>query len=534
MITAIILCRSQSSRLKNKHLKKIGSKTLLEIIIHKINKIKIINEIIISTGKKKDNYRYEEFLIKKKIKNVKFYYHYNNHNVVERIHETAKNINNKYSLIISGDCIIIDRSFIERIFFKLLDNKKKDFVILKRISNKKKVLYEGFFLFKTKAWVKIYLNSKELHHLEHPGSVIRSKNLKFKILKINPLGNEIGDSKIRLSIDTKSDLQFFQLLYNKYKNYDDLNLVNIKNNIRFAKINRHVIQRKINKNYSKEVIIITTKSKKYGLGHYKRSLALARHLTETITSNVKIFLIENQRVDINRYNFTIFKDRIFNKNIILDLPEYLLKKYNFFIKNNKSIVIDSDLYKNNTKTIIPSLTYGSKHGISGIKYLIINRDIFFLNLLNPKKKNDVIILSGGSGIPPRHLIESLRSRNYKKIILVIGPYVSLKKINYLKNSNIKIIINPNNVNKLIKESKIVITRFGTTVYDAIAMNIKPIVWISGENKSRTKDIQKLSNIGIIHIFKNRFPKVKDFILKDFYNFNNTKYILKEIKNYFNI
>jgi spore coat polysaccharide biosynthesis predicted glycosyltransferase SpsG len=180
------------------------------------------------------------------------------------------------------------------------------------------------------------------------------------------------------------------------------------------------------------------------------------------------------------------------------------------------------------------LTYGYKHEISGIKYLIINRDIFFLNLLNPKKKNDVIILSGGSGLPPRHLIKSLRSRNYKKIILVIGPYVRIKKINYLRNLNIKIIINPKNVNKLIKESKIVITRFGTTVYDAIAMNIKPIVWITGENKSRTKDIQKLSNLGIIHIFKNKFPKVKDFILKDFYNFNNTKYLLKEIKKYFNI
>ena len=89
-ISAIILCRSNSSRLKNKHLKKIGNKTLLEIIISRIKEIKEVNEIIIATGEKKKNCKYENFLNNKKIKNIKFYYHHNDENVTERIYFLTK------------------------------------------------------------------------------------------------------------------------------------------------------------------------------------------------------------------------------------------------------------------------------------------------------------------------------------------------------------------------------------------------------------------------------------------------------------
>ena len=53
MITAIVLCRSNSSRLKNKHFYKIGGKPLIEIIIDKLSKINLISEIYIATGSKK-------------------------------------------------------------------------------------------------------------------------------------------------------------------------------------------------------------------------------------------------------------------------------------------------------------------------------------------------------------------------------------------------------------------------------------------------------------------------------------------------
>ena len=67
MITAIVLCRSNSSRLKNKHFYKIGGKPLIRIIIDKLSNIKLINEIYIATGSKKK--KIQKYLsLKKKIK----------------------------------------------------------------------------------------------------------------------------------------------------------------------------------------------------------------------------------------------------------------------------------------------------------------------------------------------------------------------------------------------------------------------------------------------------------------------------------
>ena len=53
MITAIILARANSSRLKNKHILKIGKYTLLENIYLKLKKNKNISEIFLATGSKK-------------------------------------------------------------------------------------------------------------------------------------------------------------------------------------------------------------------------------------------------------------------------------------------------------------------------------------------------------------------------------------------------------------------------------------------------------------------------------------------------
>jgi len=53
MLTAIILCRENSRRLKQKHFYKIGNKPLIENLIENINENKNINEIYIATGPKK-------------------------------------------------------------------------------------------------------------------------------------------------------------------------------------------------------------------------------------------------------------------------------------------------------------------------------------------------------------------------------------------------------------------------------------------------------------------------------------------------
>ena len=65
MITAIINARAKSERLPEKHLLKIGDKSLIEHLINQLLSSQIISQIYLATGSKKNNFKYENFLKKR-------------------------------------------------------------------------------------------------------------------------------------------------------------------------------------------------------------------------------------------------------------------------------------------------------------------------------------------------------------------------------------------------------------------------------------------------------------------------------------
>ena len=122
-ITAIIICRYNSSRLKGKHFKKIGDKSLIMHLIDSLLEIKFINEIYIATGPRNKNSIFQKKLSQYYPK-IKFYFHKNEDKVLERICYLSKKIN-KNILTISGDCPIISKEFITKSFIKF---KKKNLI----------------------------------------------------------------------------------------------------------------------------------------------------------------------------------------------------------------------------------------------------------------------------------------------------------------------------------------------------------------------------------------------------------------------
>ena len=143
MISAIVLCRTSSSRFPNKHFEKIGNKRIINIILEKLLINENISQIYIATGNEKKN-----SIFSKLIKNKKIKYFYNNkeNEVTNRINKVCKNIKNEYSIVISGDCPLIENDYINRLYNKFKSTKKEiDFII-----PNKKVIHEGIFLFRTK------------------------------------------------------------------------------------------------------------------------------------------------------------------------------------------------------------------------------------------------------------------------------------------------------------------------------------------------------------------------------------------------
>ena len=195
MITAIVLARCNSSRLKNKHFYKINNKELINIIYENLKKNDLISEIILATGRIEENKKFRNYLKK----NEKIYYHKNSENVTERIFEVTKKIKNEYSVLISGDCCLTDNDFIKRLYNQI-KNTNFDF-----IKSDKKLVHEGITLFRTKIWKKVNQLSVKRYQQEHPGYIVKEFPKLFKIGKFVAKKYEFY-RPIRLSVDTESDL----------------------------------------------------------------------------------------------------------------------------------------------------------------------------------------------------------------------------------------------------------------------------------------------------------------------------------------
>jgi spore coat polysaccharide biosynthesis protein SpsF (cytidylyltransferase family)/spore coat polysaccharide biosynthesis predicted glycosyltransferase SpsG len=510
MISAIILLRSNSSRLPLKHLYTIGHQKIINIIIEKLNNISLIKEIILATGTVKNNLIYRKNI--KINKKIKFHYHKNNWNVTERINNVLKKSKHEFALVISGDCIVIDKEFINYKVRILKKNPDKNFL---HFSNQN-VGYEGINLFRKLAWKKVFNMSNKKKYLEHPGLIVKEKRNLFKIKTIRAPKLFCLKKKIRLSIDTYSDLEFFRILLSKLKKYKNINLKNIKKFNIYSKINNHVIQRKVNRKYNKKITFVSHASRKYGLGHLRRTQTLIRDFSETFTSNIELiilgkinFTLINKIIYFRNCKISFNNNNIKNKFLIIDLPKDILKSnLNLIKKNRKIVLIDNNEFQSEKIiNIMPSFLKVKKKFtktkiFSGKKFLIINREINYYNMLNFSQINQTLILSGGSLFPPQEIFNIVKNNERHKFVLVLGPFSKKAPKAFKAYRNLKILFNPDNYFELIKQSKHIICRYGVSVYEVLALKKKPFVWTSEEEESRIKEIKILNKKNLFHLTEN--------------------------------
>ena len=497
-ISALILCRNSSSRLRGKHFKKIGDKFLIEHTINSIYKHKSIKEVFIATGPYRKNKIFKNKLFSK-YPNLKFYFHKNENKVVERIFCLSKKIKNKNLLIISGDCPIIDYRFLNKIFekFRL---KNYDF----SISNKK-LQHEAILLSKRSIWRNINLMCTNDKLQEHPSLYIRNNFQKYKYMTI-PYENRDLSKNIRMSVDTQSDLDFFNLIFLICKKRNiEFNYENLIANKKYKFINSHVNQKKINFEVKKKIYIITTKNKFLGLGHYKRSLVIKREISERLSVIPKIILVTNEYDLIKLKNDLIINAKNINKLYIFDIPKKFFKKFQKVYTVNPKIIIDNFTKNKMDLSIIPALRKPKYSKLFGPKFLILDREILFKYLIwkiyKPKYQYDFVILTGGSfqmsEIVYTNLIELSKK---KKLVFILGPFVKSSIKDSLKKNKINFFTNPKNYFDIILNAKSVITRFGNSVHETIALKKKPSIFLYKDDQNRKKDINYLVKEGFANYF----------------------------------
>ena len=341
---AIILqARITSSRLKNKVLKKINGKTIIEIMISRLKFSRFYNSIIVAIPNNKKNLHLYEFLKKKGINVQKG----SENNVLDRYYQIAKKNKIKNIIRLTSDCPLVDYKIVERLsqsFFK----KKLNHITTS--SNFAEGLDCEMFDFNTLK--KIHKKAKLKSEKEHVTLFIKNNKKIFKTDKIEPKFNQ---SKYRFTLDESNDFivikkiikKFPQITKNEYISSEKI--VNfLEKNKKINQINSNIIRNEgLLKSYKKDgikILFLSQLKKKIGTGNtirlinYAKLLNLKEYSMNLLvnTDNKKCF----KHLDIKNFDNRKF---IYNKTFS-NLSEYVI---NYIKKNNIKILVADLFFKDN-------------------------------------------------------------------------------------------------------------------------------------------------------------------------------------------
>lgn len=238
-IIAITQARIGSTRFPEKILKKIGSKTILDIHLNRVLKSKRISKLIVATTFEKG---VSQILDIAKNNNVA-YYQGDTNNVLDRYYQAASKENPDFVVRLTSDCPLIDAKLIDEVI---------DYAVKNDLDYCSNCLIENYpdgqdiEIFKFSALKKTWLKATLPSEKEHVSSYIY-KNSTFKGNNIFKAENycDITESfkNIRLTVDEKPDFVVVEQLvenlgidatWQEYTNYY------IENNI--AKLNADIIR----------------------------------------------------------------------------------------------------------------------------------------------------------------------------------------------------------------------------------------------------------------------------------------------------
>ena len=311
---AFVPVRLTSSRLPEKHLKKIGDRTLLSWVIKRLKDCAELDDIVICAPDEPESQKLTEIC---RQEGVKLYIHPGDVNdVVGRLTTAAKLHNADICVLASGDCPLLEPSTIDKLVGYLKRHPDVDIADVAPL-NDRPPIHEGIFVARREVWelADKYSETPELR--EHQFPVLKVYPRKFADFKKVLLRDKEVFYAInhRISVDTPKDLRFMNRVYEELvaegKTFDLKNVIELllrKSEI--LKINADVKQKDIgDKTYN--VLFVIGK---------RRNLLLALEIADYLTSlgiGVSFFVLnsEDKRLCEERFfraEILKYKDRIYD------------------------------------------------------------------------------------------------------------------------------------------------------------------------------------------------------------------------------
>jgi spore coat polysaccharide biosynthesis protein SpsF len=206
----LIICRTGSSRLKNKIFLKLGKKTIIEILYNKLINCKNIDKIVIATTKKSEDDKVIKFA---KDKNIDWFRGSEN-NVLKRICDAIDHYKD-YNIIVraNADCPVFINEILD---YDIARFKKSKFDLLSPFYKNIIPFGFSFVIFKRKTLFKIKRMVIKNIHKEHVENFCFENYKKFKIFP-NRYNKKYHASNINLTLDTRKDFEKIKKLNNLIK-----------------------------------------------------------------------------------------------------------------------------------------------------------------------------------------------------------------------------------------------------------------------------------------------------------------------------
>lgn len=214
-IVAIIQARMSSSRLPGKVLKEAGGRALLERMVERVQKSKLVDETWVATTVDPSDDELAAFCGSHGLK----YFRGNLMDVLDRYYQAALHAHADIIVRLTGDCPFIDADLIDKTISALLENQA-DFACNRLPPPLKRTYPIGLdvevctFAALERAWKE----AKEKHEREHVMPYLYEQEGRFKVVKIDH-SQDLGE--LRWTVDTPQDLEFVRAVYTALDDRND-------------------------------------------------------------------------------------------------------------------------------------------------------------------------------------------------------------------------------------------------------------------------------------------------------------------------
>jgi glutamate-1-semialdehyde-2,1-aminomutase len=205
-IVAIVQARMGSTRLPGKVLADVGGRPMLEHIVSRLRRSRLIDDVIVATSGTKADDRIVETGEKKNFK----VFRGDENDVLDRYYQAAKSVNADVVARITGDCPLIDPDIVDRVIAAFL-SEECDYASNTLVCTYPDGLDTEVFSFSTLeiAWS----DGRRVADREHVTPFIRTSR-RFRLHNVE---SDLGRSTrhLRWTVDEPRDLEFIRAIYER-------------------------------------------------------------------------------------------------------------------------------------------------------------------------------------------------------------------------------------------------------------------------------------------------------------------------------